>query len=199
MTATLFTTEVEPVAESAVSVNPTEPVIVLDRSTLEPYLDCPLSGRLRQESVKSVGLIAATGNEVHRAISAALVSYVESHLADGSNLKTRDLRNILESESWASRADIQPDAVKAIKYSLYSTAEAIANVNPQSILAFDGGEDLYMPDKQHVADGMLQLTADEFTAVADDVSNLTVGLAVLGYGIPAGTKISKIGDDGILL
>lgn len=118
--------------------------IYADRSTLERYMTCPLSARLHKD-VKSAGIIAAVGSEVHRAISAAIVSYVESHYSPGHSVQVRDLREIIESESWQSRADVQPQAVRAVKYGMHLIANVIGNVNPQSILAFDGGDDVHVP------------------------------------------------------
>jgi hypothetical protein len=186
--------------EAPATIKIADQPIVADRSTLEPYLECPLGGRLKESLVKSVDKIAATGNEVHRAVSAALVSYVDSYVSpDGVELKTRELRDIIESESWASRADVQPDAVKATKYAMYTLASIIGGISPQSILAFDGGEDSHMPDKKLIASTTAVVSPESFTAVIEDASDVSKGNLIEGFGILAGTRIVAIDGNNITM
>lgn len=200
-----MSTELAPMpVESPEEMPPTikiaEQPIIVDRSTLEPYLECPLSARLTESLVTSVDSIATVGNEVHNAISTAIVSYVESYLQPGDTIGPRELKDIIETRTWESRADVQPDAVKSTRFSLYSLAGIIGNVSPQSILAFDGGDELYIPDREHIADATVSFNENEFEAVVGSANaDLKPGLFISGYGIPDGTRIVKVDDETITL
>lgn len=139
-----------PITDDEPTIRIEDRPIIVDRSTLEPYIDCPLGARLKESLVKSAGLIAASGSESHKAISAAIADYVSSHLsADGKEppMGIRDLKESIERYLWNSRADVQPDVIDSCKYAAYKIAEYIAyssdgttGIHPLNILAFDGGE-----------------------------------------------------------
>lgn len=186
--------------DSPVSIKIADQPIIADRSTLEPYLGCPLSGRLSENLVKSVDLIAATGNEVHRAISSTLVTYIDSCTApDGHDLKSRELRDHIETESWASRADIQPDAVKATKYAMYTIAEIIGGITAESILAFDGGDDCYVHDKKILATCAAAISPNSPITIIEDTSDLAKGNLIEGFGFISGTRILAIDGMSVTL
>lgn len=189
-----------PIEQQPATIKIADQPIIADRSTLEPYLGCPLSGRLSERLVKSVDLIAATGNEVHRAISSTLVSYVESCTStDGSDLKARELRDHIEIESWASRADIQPDAVKATKYAMYAIAEIIGGITAESILAFDGGDDCYVNDRKILATCTAAISPNSLTAIIEDTSDISKGNLIEGYGIVKGTRVVEVDGSTVTL
>lgn len=175
--------------EPPATIKIAEEPIIADRSTLEPYLACPLGARLKADLVSSTGLIAITGSESHAAISSAIREYVESE----SGMAPRDLRNIIESGTWAARADVQPDVIASTKFALYSLAETISNVSVSSILAFDGGNDIWVPDIELVATANATLTDEDTTIVLDlatfDGGDLKPGFLAVAYGIPNGTTI----------
>ena len=177
------------VDEPPATIKIAEEPIIADRSTLEPYLACPLGARLKADLVSSTGLIAITGSESHAAISSAIREYVESE----SGMAPRDLRNIIESGTWAARADVQPDVIASTKFALYSLAETISSVSVSSILAFDGGNDIWVPDIELVATANATLTDDDTTIVLDlatfDGGDLKPGFLAVAYGIPNGTTI----------
>jgi len=135
--------------EDAAKVTPEERPVIVDRSTIEPYIDCPLGARLKQDLVKSVGIIAASGNESHKAISSSINDYIQAMISpDTIPFGVRELRERMSIYLDASRADVQPDVIDSMKYSLYKIADYIAGgdgvPHHTNILAFDGGEDIFV-------------------------------------------------------
>lgn len=111
----------------------------LDRSTLERYATCPAqaayiaSGRVNNNS-----LAAAAGEEVHRALGETLAEYC----ASGGILKPREIRNEAEQHILGCRPDVQPEAIRGLRATLWAWSDYIGRLNPENILRFDGGEKL---------------------------------------------------------
>jgi len=116
----------------------TEPeMTILDRSTLEAWATCPFAAAGREAGlVTSVGLIARAGEEVHQAIGRTLRSYLDS---DGM-LSLSDLVHIAGIEIRSSQPDVQPEAVKAFRASMWAFIRYVTGLHFVNILRFDGGE-----------------------------------------------------------
>jgi hypothetical protein len=73
---------------------------------------------------------------VHEVISQAVAAYV-----DDPNWSKADMAARLEQGMLDVRADIQPEAVAAMRASIWGLAELIVSQNPNDILRFDGGRE----------------------------------------------------------
>ncbi len=121
-----------------------KPLEVVDRSTLEHFADCPaqavaiLHGRCNTDSVA-----AATGEEIHKAFSAAVSHYLAADLNDWN--VTRQVADEMESALRSSRPDVQPMAIQAAKRTCWAWARYLAGdrehagMHPDNILRYDGG------------------------------------------------------------
>jgi hypothetical protein len=110
---------------------------VVDRSTLERYAECPAQARyIDTGAVKTVGRAAIVGSAVHDAISKTIQTYLELQ----GGLSPTDIRDTLESNLRSSRADVQPEAIKAFKATTWGFSHYLANIHAGNILKFDGGE-----------------------------------------------------------
>lgn len=113
---------------------------VLDRSTLERFATCPAqaayvaSGRINNSS-----LLAAAGEAVHVALGTTLADYIAQFDETGTCMSPRELRAESESNIMGARPDVQPQAVKGLRASLWDWSVFIARINPTNILRFDGG------------------------------------------------------------
>lgn len=117
------------------------PSAPLDRSTLEAYATCPFQGHaIETKRVTLVGEIAVAGDLAHQ----ALMTAVATLCANGST-SPGDLRLEVENAMVASRPDLQPDVIRAVRPVLWSWISFLCDrehgVNPANILAFDGGEE----------------------------------------------------------
>lgn len=111
--------------------------IVVDRSTLERCDNCPLQARLVHEgNGKVASAIAAVGTEVHAALSRALDLYVES----GGNISRDDLRDLVFTELMSARGDVQSEAIRAFKSTVFLWARTFAGLPAQAILRYQGGQ-----------------------------------------------------------
>lgn len=173
--------------------------IVVDRSTLENYIECPLSARLRESAVKSAGLIATTGNEVHSAISGAIQRYVEAFTFNESPQNLIDVRNDIERGTWYSRPDVQPDVIKATRYSLHAIAKRLLVVQPEAILAFDGGDELTIPELVTTAIVDADISLGEPTVTVSTAHDISIGNHAFGFGIAPGAKVIEIDGNVVTL
>lgn len=108
----------------------------VDRSTLQRYVTCPAQARLIDLGFgRHAGLAAVSGEEVHKAISATVSNYIESHGA----MSPQDIREDLERNLRSSRPDVQPDVIAGFNaFSLF--VKMLKDLHPQNILRYDGGE-----------------------------------------------------------
>lgn len=111
--------------------------LVVDRSTLENYATCPRKARyIELGVVNNHSLIAAAGEAAHDAFSEAVTYYVETH----GEIQLQELIQTVEYKLNDSRPDIQPDAIRAARPSIWPWSRFIASINPQNILRYDGGK-----------------------------------------------------------
>ncbi len=117
---------------------PEQNIVILDRSTLERAATCPFqTAAIEQGRVCNSSLITAAGQEVHEAISQTIKDWIDSRGA----YNPTEVRDSLAGNLYASRPDVQPAAIKAVRRSIYDIANKIYEISPENILAFDGGED----------------------------------------------------------
>lgn len=110
---------------------------VVDRSTLERYASCPAQARFVDDGqVRAAGLIAASGSEVHNAISKTITSYIDQQ----GTLSPSAVREMLEVNLRGTRPDVQPDAIKGFRASTWAFADYLANIHFQNVLHWDGGK-----------------------------------------------------------
>jgi CRISPR/Cas system-associated exonuclease Cas4 (RecB family) len=112
-------------------------ITVLDRSTLERYATCPAQAKFIETGrVMDRSAAAESGNAVHEALSAGVRAYVASR----ASLNPQELRAEVENAVLSARPDIQPDAVRGLRASLWAWAKWLHGLHPENILRFDGGE-----------------------------------------------------------
>ncbi len=109
---------------------------VLDRSTLEPFSVCPAQARFRETgAIRSVGRAAIVGQEVHDAISKTTQAYIRER----GMLRPQEIAADLEMNLRETRPDVQPEALKAFRYSAWSWSKFLADIHHTNILRYDGG------------------------------------------------------------
>jgi hypothetical protein len=110
---------------------------VVDRSTIERFSLCPAQarfielGRVRCDSDET-----ESGSAVHNAFSEVTSAYVESRGQMGVN----DLRDELLQLACASRPDIQPDVIAAVRSVAHGWAKFLNGIHHDNVLRWDGGE-----------------------------------------------------------
>ena len=125
------------------SVTPEPPPLLLDRSTLERYRDCPFQGAACELKLVDTGSPAAdSGNEAHDAFSVLVFDYVAS---DGQATIGELVEAALTHAASTPRTDVQPDVLDAVRAGVYAIARDIMyrpdgqKRNPADILRFQGG------------------------------------------------------------
>lgn len=109
---------------------------IVDRSTLENW-DCPFKGKSIEEGrAAPVGILAEAGNAVHDAFAEVILEWIRS----GGSIEPQDLRMDTEFALRHSRPDIQPEALRGGRPSIWSWTKFISELLPENILRFDGGE-----------------------------------------------------------
>lgn len=109
---------------------------ILDRSTLEPYSVCPAQARFRETGlIRSVGRAAIVGQEVHDALSKTTQAYIRER----GLLRPQEIASELEMNLRETRPDVQPEAIKAFQYSVWSWSKFLADIHHTNILRYDGG------------------------------------------------------------
>ncbi|CAB4191589.1 PD-(D/E)XK nuclease superfamily [uncultured Caudovirales phage] len=120
--------------ESTTELRIADEPIVVRRSDLENYANCPLAARM----AGSVGKLAEAGEQCHQIIAGAIRKFVTTK----GNMKSNDLADFMVRGSWESRGDVNQETVDAMRPGAWSVARYIADLHWSNILAFDGGEDL---------------------------------------------------------
>jgi|6_EtaG_2_1085325.scaffolds.fasta_scaffold00065_5 hypothetical protein len=110
------------------------PVLIVDRSTLENWSVCPLQGSLSGSQIATNAMEA--GSASHEAIARAVAEYIAS---EGS-LSPSDLRTELDAYLKTSRPDLADDVFNSVKRSVYTFSDFLARQSPVNILRFDSGE-----------------------------------------------------------
>ena len=95
-----------------------------------------MQARLSETHPQSMPAIVEVGNEIHRAISIVITTYIESQ----GVLSPNDLRNEIGIELWQSRTDLQPSVIEGFKYSIWKFSDFLTGTHFTNILRFDGGE-----------------------------------------------------------
>jgi len=114
-------------------------LVVLDRSTVERAATCPWQAHaIDSGKVKAVGVLAESGEEVHKAFGEVLHSWIDSRGA----MSPTDLRQDVDQAVRFARPDLQPEAIRAIQGAVWSWSQMVYAIHPSNILAFDGGEDI---------------------------------------------------------
>lgn len=124
------TTESESTTELRIADEP----IVVRRSELENYANCPLAARM----AGSVSKLAEAGEQCHQIIAGAIRKFVTTK----GNMKSNDLADFMIRGSWEARGDVNQETVDAMRPGAWSIARYISELHWSNILAFDGGEDL---------------------------------------------------------
>lgn len=116
---------------------PSRKLPILDRSTLEGYETCPFAARARADGLAlAVGMAAISGEEVHKAIAAAIEEYVGS-----CGVASRaDLVKTMEAGLRHCRPDVQPDVLQSSR-SVWQVADLLLSLHPDNLLRWDGGEE----------------------------------------------------------
>jgi len=127
-----------------------EIIYTFDRSTLERWATCPQQAWLMRRHKTPVGDIAESGTQVHDAISRTIQGWIDAK----GMLSPQDFTNGLEAELWSSRPDVQPDAIAAMRKSLWSFARFITGEHFLNIIRFDGGEGEKSGQLSHDFDGL---------------------------------------------
>lgn len=114
--------------------------LTVDRSTLERAANCPHQLALMNKGYgRTAGVLAASGTEVHAALSRSLTYYVES----GGNMDLNDLRRILDNEMKSSRTDVMADAQMGFRATFFQWTKFVQGLNAATILMYDGGNNQY--------------------------------------------------------
>lgn len=116
-------------------------LVIIDRSTLERWADCPHAAHLiASGAVSNGGRMAEVGSAVHAIISGAVALRAE-HAATPAQM-----REHIETEAQRSRPDIQPDVIAAMRRT-YPLVMAICSQPdsgepraPEDLLRYDGGK-----------------------------------------------------------
>jgi hypothetical protein len=118
---------------------------LLDRSTLEQWANCPAQAALVASGhVNTSSDIANAGEEVHKAFASVIEEWTEQD----SQCTQRHLRDWCEGALLNCRPDVQPEAIRAARASVYAWAEFLRGsfgeggergVAHENILRYDGG------------------------------------------------------------
>lgn len=120
----------EPTVELRIADEP----IVVRRSELENYANCPLAARM----AGSVSKLAEAGEQCHQIIAGALRKYVSTQ----GHIKVNEMAEYMTHESWQARGDVNQEAIDGLRPSVWSICRYIGDLHWSNVLAFDGGEDL---------------------------------------------------------
>lgn len=110
---------------------------VVDRSTLQRVCECPAQARfIEDRRVRDTSDEAESGSAVHEAFSRVTTAYVESRGQMGVN----DIKEELLQLACASRPDIQPDVIAAVRGCAWNWAKFLNGIHHDNVLRWDGGE-----------------------------------------------------------
>lgn len=119
---------------------PKQIVHTIDRSDLEWWSTCPHSAAEKMRGkVNTSSDIANAGNEgFHAAASKTIIDYLELN----GHMNRSDIIESMQGYLLGSRPDVQPDAIRGGRASVWKFSTMLAVTHPDSILAFDGGEEV---------------------------------------------------------
>lgn len=108
----------------------------IDRSTLERYATCPAQARIVASGVLNRGSrLAEAGEQVHLAFGAMIADY----MARGGFVNPGELADECWLQLRGSRPDVQPEAIRGGRASVWAFAKYIQALHPENILRYDGG------------------------------------------------------------
>jgi len=131
-TLPLFDEPETPESESTTELRIADEPIVVRRSELENYANCPLAARM----AGSVSKLAEAGEQCHQIIAGAIRKFVTTK----GHMKAPDLADFMIRGSWEARGDVNQETVDAMRPGAWSIARYISELHWSNILAFDGGE-----------------------------------------------------------
>jgi hypothetical protein len=118
------------------------PPIIIDRSTLERYAECPHQAyHVEHRNVSTSSEDTETGNEVHDILARAVAERHEH------GTSAHDLRELIDSLAVHSRPDVQPAVISSVRRSSWSIIQLLCTKpngqerHPEDLLCFDGGRD----------------------------------------------------------
>lgn len=112
-----------------------EPVVVVDRSTLERFAICPAQAQFMNSGlVLNESFLATVGNEVHRAFGEAIYHFMQDYPCH-----TSEIAKAAERALNGARPDIQPEAIDAGRPSIWSWASFLNSYHPSNVVRYDGG------------------------------------------------------------
>ena len=124
---------------------------MLDRSTLEAWVECPAQGMAVERKLCLTGSAEAdAGNSVHEAIAKVTAAIVRGEIS-----KTAEARDLLMDCVRRSRPDVQPAAIEGIAASAWSICQTLLfhengePRHPEDIVAHDGGDDAHRGQIAH--------------------------------------------------
>lgn len=108
----------------------------LDRSSLERWSICPAQARIIEAgNVNTTSAIATAGGEGHDALSRTICEFFDSN----GQMGAEELRNSVWAYVMQSRPDVQPDAIRGIKASVWAWSKLVAELHFLQLMKFDGG------------------------------------------------------------
>jgi hypothetical protein len=118
-----------------------EPPVVIDRSTLERWANCPQQAAMIEEKGEQiVGDIANAGSEIHRVMGEVM------RLRQDKGMPEDTLRDYMHVEALKCRPDVQPTVAPALKGYAYDFCRFLCRTpagegrHPDDILRYDGGK-----------------------------------------------------------
>lgn len=118
-----------------------EPVI-LDRSTLERWADCPHQAALiAHHKIKIDNEHTEAGSQCHDAISDQIAHVVGT---DDRIVRTGEFADrLIDAGKNCPRTDVQPRVAMILQYSAWTIARIVCERDPSDIMRFDGGKGEY--------------------------------------------------------
>lgn len=110
---------------------------VADRSSLENCSECPRMARAVELGVvQHVNFAMSSGCAAHDALGETIDEYVSSQ----GQMGVTDLADFLVQRAAASRPDLQPDVLKALRFSAWPIAKYLNSIHFANVLRWDGGQ-----------------------------------------------------------
>ncbi len=112
---------------------------LVDRTPLERYAVCPAQAiMIDRGGINDGSLLADAGNEGHTAFAESITEYINQ----GGQISVSDLADTVWHFLINSRPDVQAEAIKGLRASVWAFAKFIAggSLHPHNIIRYSGGE-----------------------------------------------------------
>lgn len=110
---------------------------VVGRSELEQWANCPMAAHLLEQGKGGpLPSYVEAGEQTHQAIGKAIQTWIDT----AGEIGPHGIREALEQALRGSRPDVQPQVIASARASVWSFSHFLAEINPDNILHFDGGE-----------------------------------------------------------